>query len=669
MKLLKNLKIKNKLRIPVLLLFLVLLILYYFYFNINSLAEDKLEYKKEITAAGNKIRIFYNTFSEYINKNKSFEELNTQYQPLLNLTQKGNLFIDKEKKQIVSLEVEFNKIEKLFQENSQAEKEYRELINLFFSQYKERTGRSSIQQNPELMSGLQLSAQRVLDVQLLYNRIEGRDQKNSQLLENLDQTIQAYQKDSSQSSNTLNGPLPRLATESILAAQKTAIKTQENLKAISLSIDKIQDNCKELSESIIQKDMGKTNVFFAIIKGTNLKLLVIISVILLLAILILLSVGRLLNHPLEDMIERAQDLAVEDVDMTKRLKVDSKDEVGRLSDWFNKFLERLQQIIIKVRNSSDEVFNATKEITAGSDDLSARTGELAASITETTTTLEEFAETIRQNTENSAEADMMLVDFNQEIQEKSSLINDVTDTMTEIFESSKQIDNIIKVINDISFQTNLLALNAAVEAARAGEAGRGFAVVASEVRNLAQKTAESSKSIQDIVLKNVESTQKGMSLVQDTSKFFDQIVGVMGEIVEKVSNITKISRQQADNIEQITVTIGQMDQVAVDNAQLVEGLAETGKKVKNNALELQKMVIQFNVDTSSSSPPPEGKEKMISPPLPSEKSTDKPPKENKTNIKTQQSKQEKIKEESSNTNSATEDDFFGSPEEDGFEEF
>jgi methyl-accepting chemotaxis protein len=261
---------------------------------------------------------------------------------------------------------------------------------------------------------------------------------------------------------------------------------------------------------------------------------------------------------------------------------------------------------------------------------------------------------------------MMLVDFNQEIQEKSSLIDNVTTTMTEIYESSKQIDNIIKVINDISFQTNLLALNAAVEAARAGEAGRGFAVVASEVRNLAQKTAESSKTIQNIVLRNVESTQKGMELVKDTSEFFGEIVGVMGEIVEKVSNITEVSRQQFGNIEQITQTIAQMDQVANRNAQLVGELSETGKKVKNNAVELQKLVVLFKLDETHT---PGAEEMKLAPPAPGPTPTKKKGGSKPKKTASPKGKEEKVSEEITASASTTEDDFFGSTNDEGFEEF
>ena len=180
--------------------------------------------------------------------------------------------------------------------------------------------------------------------------------------------------------------------------------------------------------------------------------------------------------------------------------------------------------------------------------------------------MEGFTSIVKVNTDNSEEVRGKLENFNNEMQAKKDLMDNVTTTMQEIEASSKKIDNIIAVINDISFQTNLLALNAAVEAARAGEAGRGFAVVASEVRNLAQKTAESSKNIQEIVTQNVETTTKGTELVNETSDFFASIAAVLDEIALKMQEITNSSKEQLTGVEQINETVSQLEGVINQNA-------------------------------------------------------------------------------------------------------
>jgi methyl-accepting chemotaxis protein len=300
-------------------------------------------------------------------------------------------------------------------------------------------------------------------------------------------------------------------------------------------------------------------------------------------------------RPLIDATEIMQELSEGEGDLTIRLDVKTHDEIGRLSTNFNNFIEKLKHIVSRVKDSSDEINNGTREISAGSEDLSTRTSEQAASITETSTTLEGFTSIVKVNTDNSEEVRSRLENFNADMETKKDLMVNVTSTMKEIEDSSKKIDNIINVINDISFQTNLLALNAAVEAARAGEAGRGFAVVAAEVRNLAQKTAESSKTIQDIVTQNVDSTKKGMLLVNETSEFFAAIMDIMNELVGKIKEISEGSKEQSTGVEQINQAILQLENVINQNAALVEELSATSKSMSANTHQLNDLVNRFKL--------------------------------------------------------------------------
>jgi methyl-accepting chemotaxis protein len=340
-----------------------------------------------------------------------------------------------------------------------------------------------------------------------------------------------------------------------------------------------------LSLEVMEGATGKISSYMIIISVVSLILIVIGSSYM---------ISKMIK-PLIDTTELMEELSEGEGDLTLRLDVKTHDEIGQLASNFNKFIEKLKHIVSQVKDSSDEINNGTREISAGSEDLSTRTSEQAASITETSTTLEGFTSIVKVNTDNSEEVRAKLESFNADMQTKRGLMENVTSTMTEIEESSKKIDNIIAVINDISFQTNLLALNAAVEAARAGEAGRGFAVVASEVRNLAQKTAESSKTIQGIVTQNVESTKKGMMLVNETSEFFSAIMNIMSELVDKINEITEGSKEQSTGVEQINQAIMQLENVINQNAALVEELSATSKSMSSNTHQLNELVNKFKL--------------------------------------------------------------------------
>jgi len=328
------------------------------------------------------------------------------------------------------------------------------------------------------------------------------------------------------------------------------------------------------------------------LKTASILIIVIASLILL---GVILYITRSISNPITHLLDMLKDIAKGEGDLTKRLVAEGKDEIGEVALWFNQFIEQIQSIVKKVQSSAVDMLHATEEITVSSENLSSRTNEQSDSIKETASTMETFNQLLTENSQSAESADTTISNFNQEVQSKRELISNVTSTMEAIDQSGNKIAQIVNVINDISFQTNLLALNAAVEAARAGEAGRGFAVVASEVRNLAQKTADSSKTISEIISKNIESTQKGKTLVQETAQFFDSIVHTLSELVENIENISNGSQAQSSGVEKINTSISHLETVVTQNLLLVEEFTENGHKLNSNALELEKLVEQFKV--------------------------------------------------------------------------
>ena len=170
------------------------------------------------------------------------------------------------------------------------------------------------------------------------------------------------------------------------------------------------------------------------------------------------------------------------------------------------------------------------------------------------------------------------------------VVREAMSAMTAIDKSSKQISQIISVIDEIAFQTNLLALNAGVEAARAGDAGRGFAVVASEVRALAQRSADAAKEIKSLISASTTQVDQGVSLVTQTGKALERIVAQVVEINAIIVDIASSAQEQATGLQQVNSAVNQMDQVTQQNAAMVEETTAASHSLVAETAELAKLV-------------------------------------------------------------------------------
>ena len=195
---------------------------------------------------------------------------------------------------------------------------------------------------------------------------------------------------------------------------------------------------------------------------------------------------------------------------------------------------QLRQAVVAIIGAASSIGTSTDEISSGNADLSRRTEEQAASLEETAASMEQLASAVRQNADNARQASVLAGDAFSIANRGNEVVSEVVATMDEITDSTKQIGEILGMIEGIAFQTNILALNAAVEAARAGEHGRGFAVVASEVRNLAQRSSTASKDIKRLIEHSNGRVQSGATLVDNAGQ-------CMKEILVSVQRVTAIS--------------------------------------------------------------------------------------------------------------------------------
>ena len=264
--------------------------------------------------------------------------------------------------------------------------------------------------------------------------------------------------------------------------------------------------------------------------------------------------------------------------------------------------DSLVNIVSQVRAGTLTIANASTEIAAGNQDLSERSERQAGTLEETASSMEELTGTVRQNADNARQANTLAESASTVAQRGGAVVAQVVQTMASINDSSKQIAEIISVIDGIAFQTNILALNAAVEAARAGEQGRGFAVVAGEVRSLAQRSAAAAKEIKTLISDSVAKVDDGAKLVDEAGSTMEDIVTSVKRVTDIMAEISLASQEQSAGIEQVNRAIGQMDEATQQNAALVEQAGAAASALQDEAANLARLVSIFKLDAQAARP-------------------------------------------------------------------
>src|SRR6056297_2297352 len=255
-----------------------------------------------------------------------------------------------------------------------------------------------------------------------------------------------------------------------------------------------------------------------------------------------------------------------------------------IKDSLNLIIDKLNENFAEIANASDQVSSGASQISDGSQELSQGSTEQASSIEELTASITQIAAQTKQNAGNAEEANGVSEKMKTNASRGNESMNNMLSSMKDINESSQNIQNIIKVIDDIAFQTNLLALNAAVEAARAGQHGKGFAVVAEETTKLIEG------SIKDV--------EKGTDIANETAKALEDIVQGIDKTSELVSQISSASNEQATGVAQINHGIEQVSEVVQNNSATAEESAAASEELASQAEMLNKMVAQFKLRNS-----------------------------------------------------------------------
>jgi methyl-accepting chemotaxis protein len=264
---------------------------------------------------------------------------------------------------------------------------------------------------------------------------------------------------------------------------------------------------------------------------------------------------------------------------------------------FNHAVTTMQETMRRIAGTTVAVESGAREIMQASTDLSRRTEAQAARLEETAASLDQVTETIRKTAEAATSAAELAAAARADAMSSGEVVQHTVTAMNGIESSSRQIGNIIGVIDEIAFQTNLLALNAGVEAARAGDAGRGFAVVATEVRALAQRSADAAKEIKGIIATSGAQVETGVKLVDETGHALLRINEQIDRLAALVRDIAATARDQSAGLGQVNDSVAEMDKVTQQNAAMVEQTSAASRSLASEATGLARLVGAFRTGT------------------------------------------------------------------------
>ena len=343
-----------------------------------------------------------------------------------------------------------------------------------------------------------------------------------------------------------------------------------------------------LGISVTEKEIYEQN---------QILLIIIISIssaaILILSAFIFLFI-KSITKPLDILVNAAKEIANGDLRNTKE-SIHREDELGELSNAFTYMRNKLVDTIKEVEVSANNISTVAKGLSEQNNNLSNRTESQAASIEETSASMNEITSTIKDSADNSVNGNKMILDAKSSIENAGNIILETTSNIEEVNEASGKIKDITKIIEDIAFQTNILALNASVEAARAGEQGKGFSVVASEVRNLAQTTQTSVKSISELIENVYDKIDKATGTARESQKIFVDVQNKINKASKIMEDISQNAIEQQNGVDQVKIAISQMDSATQQNASLVEDAASSAKTLFNQSEKLMETVHLFKL--------------------------------------------------------------------------
>ena len=401
--------------------------------------------------------------------------------------------------------------------------------------------------------------------------------------------------------------------------------SKDKLKILADKTDMDVAKIARDTESVIRYQRNIVHTLSCTIRKHSKTILIIsvISQLIVIGLIIALYfvVSAYIITPLINAVKQTEYLA--QGDLTKKFHVITGNEIGILKSGINKVIDGIRNIVFQLRQNAEELSSQSTTLASTATQISATTEQTTHNMEEMENAVRDTVEAIHNVAQAAENVNMLAQDVGEvnnsmlddiekrveRMRENARLAKEAIEQISQVGDASKEIGQIIGVINEIADQTNLLALNAAIEAARAGEAGRGFAVVADEVRKLAEKTQHATEEIRGMISKMqsdtklaVEKTNLASEMILDEEKKAEEDRRHVEEVVEKANNVIEELNTTSAATEELSATVAQIDaqvkevvSAAKENAKAVEDIARISEEIKDMSDKVTGLVRVFKV--------------------------------------------------------------------------
>ncbi|MDE2370902.1 MAG: HAMP domain-containing protein [Burkholderiales bacterium] len=285
--------------------------------------------------------------------------------------------------------------------------------------------------------------------------------------------------------------------------------------------------------------------------------------------------------------------------LAHRLDIEGRDELADIGHVVEAMSDRLSALVSEIRNSASMVNQTGQQVSDGSARLANRTDEQASSLRGSVSAIGELSTAVAANAEAARSLDQLTERLARQASESNTAMQDTVQAMLQMQQASERVAEVVAVIDDVAFQTGMLSLNAAIEAARAGDAGKGFAVVATEVRQLAKRCGDSADEIRHLIGDAGLQVQISSEKLGHVSEALAVIVDGVQEVSVQLRTISASSTQQSAGLDEVTQTVGNLDEITRENAALVEESSTASHALVDRAAKLREAVATMRLRQGS----------------------------------------------------------------------